>query len=51
VTRRERSLCAAAGIVPTTVAGLALLRCGCASLAWAVEIATATAYFAWIVLG
>ena len=30
------------------VAGLALLRCGCALTGWAIEIGTSVAYFVWI---
>lgn len=48
MTPRERAWASAAAIVPVTVAGLALLRCGCGVAAWTIEIATAVAYFAWI---
>jgi hypothetical protein len=38
VTRRQRALACAAGIIPVTIAGIALLRCGCAFAAFSIEI-------------
>jgi hypothetical protein len=35
---------AAAAIAPVTVAGIALIRCGCSQVAWAVEILTAVVF-------
>jgi hypothetical protein len=50
VTRQERALACAAGIVPTSVAGLALLLCGRPRTAWVIDLVTAAAYFAWILI-
>jgi hypothetical protein len=38
----------AAAIIPVTIAGLELLRCGCTVAAWILEILTAAAYLSWI---
>jgi hypothetical protein len=50
-TVSRRAACAAFGIIPVTLAGIALILCGCSRTAWALEIATAAAYvaviFAW----
>lgn len=48
ITVSQRAFCAAAGIIPLTVAGGALLICGCRTAAWVIEIVTAAAYFTWI---
>jgi hypothetical protein len=48
VSRSQRAFAAAAGIAPVTLAGLALLRCGCVLSGWTLEIFTAIAYFVWI---
>jgi hypothetical protein len=34
----------AAAIAPVTVAGIALIRCGCSQAAWAIEIGTAIVF-------
>jgi hypothetical protein len=41
MTRAQRALACAVGIVPNSVAGIALLRCGCSTAAWALEVVTA----------
>lgn len=37
-------------IIPVTIAGVALLRCGCGTAAWTLELLTAAVYFLWILL-
>lgn len=51
MTRQQRALACAIGIVPVSLAGIALVRCGCATAAFAVELVTAAAYLAWILTG
>jgi hypothetical protein len=48
MTRRRRALACAVGIVPTTVAGIALVGCGCALAAYIIEIETAVSYIVFI---
>jgi len=50
MNRRQRALACAIGIVPLTIAGIALLRCGCAFAAFAIEIGVGLLYFIWILL-
>ena len=50
MTRRQRAAVAAAAIAPATVAGIALIRCGCSQAAWAIEIAAAVVFSLWIVI-
>jgi hypothetical protein len=38
------------GIIPVTVAGLVLLRCGCAFAAFAIEMGVGLLYLIWILL-
>jgi hypothetical protein len=47
MTRAQRALVAAFAIAPVTVAGIALIRCGCSEAAWAIEISTAVAFGFW----
>jgi hypothetical protein len=50
MNRRQRAAVAsvaAAAIAPATVAGLALIRCGCSQAAWVIEIATAVVFSFW----
>jgi hypothetical protein len=47
----RRTACAAFAIIPLTVAGGALILCGCSTAAWVIEIATATLYIVWIARG
>src|ERR1700674_1784278 len=49
MNRRLRAGVAAAAIAPATVAGIALIRCGCSQAAWTIEIATAVIFSSWIV--
>ncbi len=48
MTRAQRALVAAFAIVPTTVAGLALIRCGCGEAAWVIELFAAVAFGSWL---
>ena len=48
LTRQQRALFCAVGIVPVTVAGIALIRCGCVTSAWILEIVVAGSYLLWI---
>ncbi len=45
-----RALVAAVGIVPVTIGGIALIRCGCSPVAWTLEFGTAVLYLVWIFL-
>jgi hypothetical protein len=45
-----RALVAAVGIVPVTLAGVALIRCGCSPVARTLELGTAVLYLVWIFL-
>ena len=44
MSRAERAKVAALAIAPATVAGLALIKCGCSQAAWAIEIGTAIVF-------
>jgi len=48
MTRAQRARVAAGAIAPVTIAGLALIRCDCATAAWAIEIVTAIVFGLWI---
>lgn len=50
MNRQQRALACTAAIIPVTVAGIVLLRCGCDTAAWTLELLTAAAYFSWIFL-
>jgi hypothetical protein len=50
MTHRQRAWACAAGIIPVTIAGIALVRCGCGTVAWALELFTAAVYVVWILL-
>src|SRR5580704_9672439 len=39
---------AAAAIVPATLGGIALIRCGCSHLAWTIEALTAVVFGLWV---
>jgi hypothetical protein len=47
---RQKAVASAVGIALVTLAGIALLRCGCAFAAFAIEIGVALVYFVWILL-
>lgn len=44
------AVASAAAIIPVTVAGLNLIRCGCAWSAFAIEITVGLVYFVWLFL-
>ncbi len=48
VTRAQRAGVATAAIAPATVAGISLIRCGCSSAAWIIELVTAALFLLWI---
>jgi hypothetical protein len=48
MTRRQRAIACAIGIIPTSVAGIALVRCRCSVAAYTIEVATALAYILFI---
>jgi hypothetical protein len=50
LSRRQKAVASAFGIVPVTVAGIALLKCGCAFAAFAIEIGVGLLYFVWVLL-
>jgi hypothetical protein len=50
LSRKQKAVASAAGIIPVTIAGLMLLRCGCAFAAFAIEIGVGLLYFIWILL-
>ena len=50
MTRRQRAAACAAGIIPLTLAGIVLVRCGCAFAAFAIEIGVGLLYFVWVLL-
>lgn len=50
MTRAQRARVAAAAIVPVTIAGIALLRCGCVFAAFAIEIGVGLLYFVWVLV-
>lgn len=50
MTRRQRALACAIGIAPLTIAGIRLVKCGCATDAYIIEIATAVAYLVFVLL-
>lgn len=43
-----RAMYCAVGIVPVSIAGIALMHCGCSKAAWMLEIGTGVLYLAWI---
>ena len=50
LSRRQKAVASAVGIIPVTVAGIALLKCGCALAASAIELGVGLLYFVWILL-
>jgi hypothetical protein len=44
INRFQRAAVAAAAIAPATLAGIALIRCGCGEAAWTIEIAAAVIF-------
>jgi hypothetical protein len=50
LSRRQKSVASAAAIIPVTIAGFSLVRCGCPVAAFTIEIAVGLIYFIWIAL-
>jgi hypothetical protein len=50
LSRKQKAAASAAGIIPLTIAGGTLLKCGCALAAFTIEIAVGLLYFIWILL-
>jgi hypothetical protein len=50
LSRRQKALASAVGIIPLTIAGIALLRCGCVFAAFAIELGVGLLYFIWILI-
>lgn len=50
LSRKQKAVASAVGIIPLTVAGTALIRCGCAFAAFAIEIGVGLLYFVWILV-
>jgi hypothetical protein len=48
LSRRQKAVASAVGIVPLTIAGVALIRCGCALPAFVIELGFGALYFLWI---
>jgi hypothetical protein len=48
LSRRQKAVASAVGIIPLTIAGFVLLRCGCAFAAFAIELGVGLLYFLWI---
>jgi len=48
MTRAQRAMACAVGIVPVSVAGVVLVRCDCSLAAYVIEIATAVGYLVFI---
>lgn len=45
---RQRAIASAIGIIPVTISSIALVRCGCSTVAWVLELGTAVLYVVWI---
>jgi hypothetical protein len=50
LSRKQKAVASAAGIIPLTIAGITLLRCGCAFAAFAIELGVGLLYFIWVLL-
>lgn len=50
MTRAQRALACAIGIVPVSVAGIALVRCHCSIAAYTIELVTAIGYVVFILV-
>jgi hypothetical protein len=50
LSRRQKAVSSAVGIIPLTIAGIVLLRCGCVFAAFVIEISVGLLYFVWILL-
>jgi hypothetical protein len=50
LSRRQKAVASAVGIIPLTIAGFALIRCGCVFAAFAIEFGIGLLYLVWILL-
>ncbi len=50
LSRKQKAVASAAGIIPLTIAGFVLLKCDCAFAAFAIEIGVGLLYFVWVLL-
>jgi hypothetical protein len=50
MTRAQRAVACAIGIVPTTLAGAALVKCHCSLTAYIIELITAIGYVVFILV-
>ena len=50
MTRAQRAIAAALGIIPVSAAGIVLVRCHCTLAAYIIEVATALAYLVFILV-
>jgi hypothetical protein len=50
LSRHQKAVASAVGIIPLTISGFALLRCGCVFAAFAIEVGVGLLYFVWILL-
>jgi len=50
LSRKAKAVASAAAIIPVTIAGFSLVRCGCPFDAFAIEIGVGLIYFVWILI-
>jgi hypothetical protein len=50
LSRKQKAVASAVGIIPLTIAGIVLIRCGCAFAAFGIEIGIGLLYFVWVLL-
>jgi hypothetical protein len=50
LSRRQKALASALAVIPLTISGIFLLKCGCPSAAFTIEILVGVAYFVWVLL-
>jgi hypothetical protein len=50
MTRAQRAMASAIGIIPVSAAGIVLMRCHCTLAAYTIEIATAVIYLVFILV-
>lgn len=50
LSRKQKSVASAFAIIPITIAGASLIRCGCPWDAFAIEIGVGLLYFIWILV-
>jgi hypothetical protein len=50
LSRRQKAVASAVGIIPLTISGFALLRCGCVFAAFAIEMGVGLIYLVWVLI-